>query len=83
MQSYRCYFLDGANAIKDVAILNCEADGDVPRHARELLQDRTDFSGIEVWEGPRKVFYEMRGGGQHLNGFALARSLAAKTAGGG
>ena len=58
MNFYRCYFLSGSNAIKDVAEFRSQDDGAALDHSRRLLVAQPGFQGFELWQGARRIHRE-------------------------
>jgi hypothetical protein len=58
MAHYRCYFLDGAGAIRGVETVMSIDDGAALEAARVLLARRSAFVGFELWRGDRRVYVE-------------------------
>lgn len=55
MKYYRCYFLSGANAIKDVAEFECVDDRAALDEAYRLLEAQGYYPGFELWEGSHMI----------------------------
>jgi hypothetical protein len=58
MAQYRCYFLDGAGAIRGVETVIGVDDDRALDAARDLLARRPAFAGFELWRGERRVYVE-------------------------
>jgi hypothetical protein len=55
MERYRCYFLDGVDAIRDVATFECSSDALAKDRALELLKD-CRFPKVELWLLDRRLY---------------------------
>jgi hypothetical protein len=55
MRPYRCYFLDAHGAIAGVHVLVCADDREASVLAPELLAQRPEHSGLEVWDRSRRI----------------------------
>lgn len=61
MRSYRCYPHDCRYEIATVEIIHCADDMEARRRADDLLVQRPEFHGVEVWELDRRVYVNMMG----------------------
>ena len=59
MLTYRCYFLNKADAIVGVEEIDCADDEDARQAALKLLRERPSYA-IEVWDRARKLLRHMR-----------------------
>ena len=59
MPTYRCYFLNKANAIVAVEEIECAGEEDARQAALRLLRERPSHA-VEVWDRARKVLRQMR-----------------------
>jgi hypothetical protein len=60
MVQYRCYLLDGAGAIRGVETVDGIDDIHAIVEARELLVERRQFVGFELWLRNRRICVEAR-----------------------
>jgi hypothetical protein len=58
MPTYRCYFLNKANAIVAVEEIECADEEDV-RETALRLRERPGYA-VEVWDRARKILRQMR-----------------------
>ena len=56
MTSYRCYFLDGENHIKDATDLEADALAAAIDQALALLRERAELHAIEIWQGANRLY---------------------------
>jgi hypothetical protein len=61
MQSYRAFFLNLAGRIEAVEIVEAESDNDALLKTVELAARQSRYSAVEVWEGARRLFPQVRG----------------------
>ena len=59
MQTYRCYYLDKAEAIVAVEQIECDSDDEARQAAVKLLRERPSYA-IEVWDRARKIVRQIR-----------------------
>ena len=59
MHTYRCYLLNARCHIAEVEVIKCPDDRVAKRRAEQILDARPVYSGIEVWEGDRRVHVQM------------------------
>ena len=60
MSDYRCYLLNAERHIVGVeAITECKDDAVARKIAITMLIERSQYSGVAVWDRSRKVFEEM------------------------
>jgi hypothetical protein len=59
MPTYRCYFLNKADAIVAVEEIECACEDDARQAALRLLHERPGYA-VEVWDRARKVLRQMR-----------------------
>ncbi len=59
MPTYRCYFLNKANAIVAVEEIECAGEEDARQAALRLLRERPAYA-VEVWDRARKILRQMR-----------------------
>ncbi|MGH6994559.1 MAG: hypothetical protein ACREQE_08385 [Candidatus Binataceae bacterium] len=57
---YRCYFLDSTGSIQSDETIRCAVELDAVETARDLLEHKPHYHGIELWRGARRVHTEMR-----------------------
>ena len=55
MAIYHCRFLDSAGHLVATKIIDCEMDSDV-RETADALLSSCGYSGVEIWDGQRRVF---------------------------
>jgi hypothetical protein len=55
MPNYRCYFLDSGDLVAATELIVCENDAQAQERAGTLLA-ASDHAGIEVWDGPWKLY---------------------------
>ena len=60
--NYRYYFFDADNHVVTTGLLVCTTDADAQAHADRML-GASDHTGIEVWDGPWKVYRARKTGG--------------------
>jgi hypothetical protein len=68
MSVYRCCFLRGDGAVRDVAVLECANDAEARMAALRLYDSRPAFP-LELWQRDRLVF-------THVDSRALDRMSA-------
>jgi hypothetical protein len=57
MKAIRCYLLRNG-VIRAVEVLRCSSDEDaIEQGLRQLEKRKDEFSGIELWDGPRRVYH--------------------------
>jgi hypothetical protein len=59
MPTYRCYFLNKADAIVAVEEIECAGEDDARQAALRLLHERPGYA-VEVWDRARKILRQMR-----------------------
>ena len=59
MHTYRCYLLNARSHIAGVEVIECSDDCIARRRAKQILAARPTFSGVEIWEGGRRVHVQM------------------------
>jgi hypothetical protein len=59
MPTYRCYFLNRANAIVAVEEIDCAGEEEARQAALHLLRERPDYA-VEVWDRARKLLRHIR-----------------------
>jgi len=57
---YRCYFLDSTGSIRSDETIECRYEQDAVETARDMLERRPYYHGIELWRGARRVHMEVR-----------------------
>jgi hypothetical protein len=57
--TYRCYFLNKADAIVAVEEIECAGEEDARQAALRLLRERPGYA-VEVWDRARKILRQMR-----------------------
>ncbi len=57
--TYRCYFLNKADAIVAVEEIECAGEEDARQIALRLLRERPDYA-VEVWDRARKILRQIR-----------------------
>jgi hypothetical protein len=57
--TYRCYFLNKANAIVAVEEVECAGEEDARQTALRLLRERPGYA-VEVWDRARKILRQVR-----------------------
>jgi len=57
--TYRCYFLNKADAIVAVEEIECAGEEDALQAALRLLRERPGYA-VEVWDRARKILRQMR-----------------------
>jgi hypothetical protein len=60
MVQYRCFFLDSTGAVRSDEMIECWEDQDAVETARDMLEHRPHYHGIELWRGARRVHMEVR-----------------------
>jgi hypothetical protein len=55
LHTYRCYLLDAQYHIALAEVIECRDDDAAKLKAREILAEKPNFRGIEVWERDRRV----------------------------
>jgi len=75
MHNYRCYLLNARCHVAEVEVIKCRDDGVAKRRAGQILDARPAYSGIEVWEGDRRVHVQMSS-----DAIGLRQGLAAQSA---
>lgn len=55
MRAYRLYLLNQADRIRSADVLECVDDGEALRLAEQRLPQLPQGTGIEVWDGGRRV----------------------------
>jgi hypothetical protein len=55
MTNYRCYFLDSGDHVTATDLIDCENDAQARTRA-DVLLTTSPHAGIEVWDGPWKVY---------------------------
>lgn len=60
MVQYRCYFLDSTGSIGSDETIECVREQDAVETARDMLDHRPHYHGIELWRGARRVHIEVR-----------------------
>jgi hypothetical protein len=61
MRSYRCYLLDCRNEIATIEMIHCAYDMEARQRADDLLVQRPEFHGVEVWQLERRVYVNIVG----------------------
>jgi hypothetical protein len=59
MPTYRCYFLNHADAIVAVEEIDCAGEEDAREAALRLLRERPVYA-VEVWDRARKILRQVR-----------------------
>jgi len=60
MIQYRCFFLDSTGAVRSDEMIECWEDQDAVETARDMLEHRPHYHGIELWRGARRLHMEVR-----------------------
>jgi hypothetical protein len=60
LMQYRCYFLDSTGSIGSDEMIECRREQDAVEIARDMLEHRPHYHGIELWRGARRVHMEIR-----------------------
>jgi hypothetical protein len=55
MPTYRCYFMDCADHIKSVELIEATDDRTATEAARAMLRAQSRHQRIEVWDGAKLV----------------------------
>jgi hypothetical protein len=58
-QHYRCYILNDAQRIASAENVWCTTDEDAKREAADLLAANSQYRGIEIWNGTRRVHFQL------------------------
>jgi hypothetical protein len=56
---YRCYILNDAQKIASAENVECTTDEEVEREAADLLAANNHYRGIEIWNGTRRVHFQL------------------------
>lgn len=55
MRAYRLYWLNRSDRIRSADVLECADDRDAQRQADMKLPEAPEGTGLEVWDGGRRV----------------------------
>jgi hypothetical protein len=56
---YRCYILNDAQKIASAENVECTTDEEAKREAADLLAANNQYRGIEIWNGTRRVYFQL------------------------
>jgi hypothetical protein len=54
--NFRCYYLDSDNHVVSTGLIQCDSDAQAQACA-DILLAASLHAGIEVWDGPWKVYH--------------------------
>jgi hypothetical protein len=60
LAQYRCYFLDSTGSIGSDETIECFGEQDAVAAARDMLEHRPHYHGVELWKGARRIHMEVR-----------------------
>jgi hypothetical protein len=55
LHTYRCYLLDAQSHIASAEVIECVDDAAAKSRAREILAEKPNYRGIEIWDRDRRV----------------------------
>src|SRR6266481_3608072 len=68
LRLYRCFLLDADSHIASAQVIACSDDDAAKLRGREILADKPECRGFELWELDRRVHVHLKGEArQHLD----------------
>jgi hypothetical protein len=61
LRLYRCFLLDARSHIASAQVIACSGDDAAKLRGREILADKPECRGFELWELDRRVHVHLKG----------------------